>query len=226
MTPVRPCSLLMSRRSAFAGSAAALLFGCRARSASRSPYGGPLAFAAFRNDRPLGEQRMTFDQDGDGLKVTTHVELTVKLGPVALYRYRHEAVEQWRGGRFWSLQTRTEANGKVQRLTASRQDRAVLIMPSGGAALSAPEGALPFTHWNRAIAASPLFDPQDGRLMTETSRDLGAGRVLLANGRGVTAYGVAFSGETAIEDWYDEAGVWTGLRGRLKDGSTLEYRRL
>ena len=34
------------------------------------------------------------------------------------------------------------------------------------------------------------------------------------------------AGEAQIDNWYDEAGVWTALRGRLDDGSTMDYRRL
>jgi hypothetical protein len=32
-------------------------------------------------------------------------------------------------------------------------------------------------------------------------------------------------GEAEIDDTYDESGVWTALRGKLKDGSMIEYRR-
>ena len=48
----------------------------------------------------------------------------------------------------------------------------------------------------------------------------------LADGRTIAAQGVAFSGSAEIEDWYQPDGLWTALRGKLKDGSTLEYRRL
>ncbi len=216
----------LSRRSVAFGSATALLLGRAAATSARPPYDGPLAFSVFRNGAHLGEQRMTFEAAGDDLKATTHVEFAVQLGPVTLYRYRHEAVEQWQGGRFSSLQTHTNSNGKLQRLSAMRRDGAVQIAPAGAAPLSAPEAALPFTHWNRAIAKAPLFDPQDGRLLSETAREVGAGQVRLADGRSVGAQGIAFSGSAEIEDWYEPSGLWTGLRGKLKDGSTLEYRRL
>ena len=47
----------------------------------------------------------------------------------------------------------------------------------------------------------------------------------LADGRTVEAQVWALRGEADIDNWYDRAGVWTGLKGRLPDGSTLEYRR-
>jgi hypothetical protein len=33
-------------------------------------------------------------------------------------------------------------------------------------------------------------------------------------------------GESQIDDWYDSAGEWVALRGKVKDGSVLEYRRV
>src|ERR1700761_2936823 len=80
-----------------------------------------LAFAALRNGRKIGEQHMTFDR-GDGLVAHTVTELTVTLGPIALYRYRHEATERWRGERFESLDTQTNDNGKMLQVAARRED--------------------------------------------------------------------------------------------------------
>jgi hypothetical protein len=37
---------------------------------------------------------------------------------------------------------------------------------------------------------------------------------------------VRFRGDAEIDDYYDEAGVWAGLSGKLGDGSYMEYRRL
>jgi hypothetical protein len=184
-----------------------------------------LAFAALRNGHKIGEQHMTF-AEGDGLTVRTEVEMTVKLGPLTLYRYRHDATERWRDGRFQGLDTRTMDNGKALQVSARREDDRVTITPAAGGALRAGKDALPFTHWNRAIARAPLFNPQDGKLLRESVAAPVSGSVMLADGTSRAAEGVAFRGDADIEDWYGGDGVWTGLTGRLKDGSLLEYRRL
>ena len=33
-------------------------------------------------------------------------------------------------------------------------------------------------------------------------------------------------GDTEIDDWYDESGAWQSLKGKLTDGSMIEYRRV
>jgi hypothetical protein len=46
----------------------------------------------------------------------------------------------------------------------------------------------------------------------------------LPDGRSIQATKVTLIGDTEIVDWYDETGAWVALRGRLKDGSYLDYR--
>ncbi|HEX4096317.1 MAG TPA: DUF6134 family protein [Caulobacteraceae bacterium] len=169
-----------------------------------------LAFAAIRNGRQIGEQRMSFASDGDSLLVHTIAEMAVKLGPVTLYHYRHEANERWKSGRFDSLDTQTNANGKLLKVTARRTDDGVEINSAAGLKVMAPAAALPFSHWNRKIATAPLFNPQDGKLVHET---------VVATPRKLS-----FRGDVEIDDFYDDTGTWVGLIGKLSDGSRMEYR--
>ncbi|MDO8324352.1 MAG: hypothetical protein Q7T23_15595, partial [Phenylobacterium sp.] len=60
--------------------------------------------------------------------------------------------------------------------------------------------------------SGPLFNPQGGKILKVTVRRGGANHW-------------AVRGEAEIDNWYDEAGVWTALKGKLEDGSRIEYRR-
>ncbi len=175
------------------------------------PAGGRLRFAVFRNGVRVGDHEMGFTRAGDDLTVTTQVAMSVKLGPVPVYRYSHRARELWRGGRFSSLETSTSSNGKVEQVTARRSGDSVAIETLKGMT-TAPARASPLTHWNSDAFAGPLFNPQTGSMLKVTANRSGD-RWLIR-------------GETEIDDSYDEAGVWIGLRGRLKDKSVMEYRRL
>ena len=73
---------------------------------------------------------------------------------------------------------------------------------------------------------APLFNPQTGKLLKLSVRQRGPETIILGDGRSLSAQRVSFTGDAQIDNWYDEAGVWTALRGRLDDGSTMEYRRL
>lgn len=184
-----------------------------------------LAFAAYRNGKRIGEHRLAFEGSDDDLTVRIRADLAVKLGPVTVYRYAHEVTERWRGGRFERLESRTSSNGARESVVASRAGSGVLIR-AAGAQVAVPSNTLPFTHWNPQVANAPLFNPQTGKLLKLTARDLGRGRVLTAAGEAIDARRIAFRGDAEIDNWYDAGGAWVGLRGRLDDGSTMEYRRL
>ena len=137
--------------------------------------------------------------------------MVVRLGPVPIYRYRHHAVERWTGGRLASLDTTTNANGKAQTVTA-RPGEGGLVIETGKGRIVGPADAAPLTHWNTAAFAGPLFNPQEGKMLKVRTARAEAGHWTIR-------------GEAEIDDFYDPDGVWSGLRGKLKDGSTMEYRR-
>ncbi len=190
-----------------------------------APTNRRLAFAVFRNGARIGEHQMSLVDQPDGLNVSCDVSMVVKLGPVPVYRYTHRAVERWRAGRFVSLETSTNGGGKRQHVSARRAGGGVMIETDRGQ-ISAPADAVPLTHWNAAVLAGRLFNPQDGNVLAITARRAGREAVRLADGRGVEAVRWSLRGETQIDDWYDEAGTWVALRGKLPDGSMMEYRRL
>lgn len=182
---------------------------------------GRLRFAVYRNGSHVGEQEMTFTEAGAQMTVATHVALVVRLGPVPVFRYSHEASEHWRGPRFEQLETATLSNGKRERVHADANGQGVRIETQAGT-WSTPANAAPLSHWNTGAFAMLLFNPQTGRVLkVSVARQPAA---LLPSGGQGTRWTVR--GEAVLDDWYDAGGVWTALRGQLPDRSTLEYRRL
>lgn len=169
-----------------------------------------LAFVVYRNGAHVGEHHMSFTGDPTAPTVTTDVDMVVRLGPVPVYKYRHHAVERWATGWFTSLETSTDGNGKLQKVSARRTDGGVVI-DTGKGKTTGPANAAPFTHWNPEVFGKPLFNPQDGKMLKVTAARKGAVW--------------SIRGEAEIDDTYDADGVWTALSGKLKDGSKMTYRR-
>ena len=178
-----------------------------ARADSRS-----LSFAVFRNGTRIGEHHIAFSGDDKALTATTEAVMTVKIGPVPVFRYKHHAVEKRLEGVFASLVTSTNSNGKAEHVTAERTDSEVRIECPGGS-LTAPATADPMTHWNPRVFSGPLFNPQNGKLLKVTTAKLGPGHW-------------SIRGEAEIDDFYDASGAWSGLKGKLEDGSRIEDRRV
>ena len=171
-----------------------------------------LTFAVFRNNAQIGEHHVSFSGDDSALVATTEAVMTVKLGPVPVFKYRHNAVERRSDGGFVSLETRTNSNGKAEKVVAEKAGGVIRIScPSGQ--VTAPAVANPMTHWNPKIFAGPLFNPQNGKMLKISATKAGPGRVMIR-------------GEAEIDDLYDDAGNWSGLKGKLDDGSTVEYKRI
>lgn len=185
------------------------------------PAGGRLRFAVLRNGAAVGEHLLAFTREGSVLKVTTDVGMTLRVGPVPVVRYIHRALETWRDGRFERLETTTSTNGRRERVLAVRDGGGLRIETAHGAA-TAPAGAAPLTHWNSAILAGPLFNPQTGKLL-KVGASRHPGDSVPDSAEPATRW--TLRGDAEIDNWYDADGVWAALRGRLPDRSTLAYRR-
>lgn len=171
-----------------------------------------LTFAVFRNGAKIGEHHVAFSGDDAALIATTDAVMTVKIGPVPVFKYRHHAVEKRVDGVFASLVTATDSNGKAERVSAEKAGGVIRIScPSGQ--VTAPANANPLNHWNSQIFAGPMFNPQTGKMVKATARRVEAGHWQIR-------------GEVEIDDWYDASGAWQALKGKLDDGSAVEYRRV
>lgn len=171
-----------------------------------------LAFAVFRNGTKVGEHRIVFSGDDAARTVTTDVDMVVKVGPVPVYKYKHNAVERWAGGKWASVETTTNGNGKVTRASGRAMGGFVAISgPKGDS--RGPADAVPLSHWNPATLSRPLFNQQEGRMLKVRTTQVGPGHWQIR-------------GEAEIDDFYDSAGNWLALKGKLEDGSSMEYRRI
>jgi hypothetical protein len=140
------------------------------------------------------------------------VSMTVKVGPVPVYKYKHSAVERWVDGKWASIDTTTDGNGKVTKVSARQMGSYVQINGPAGA-VRGPANALPLSHWNQGNFGKPLFNQQEGKMLKVTCTQVKPGHWQVR-------------GEAEIDDFYDAQGNWMALRGKLEDGSKMEYRRI
>ena len=220
MRPTTP--LAATRRRAFALSAGALL----TPAAAFAQASGRTVFEVWRNGDKIGSHSVDITDAAGVRTARIAAEMTVRLGPVPVFRYRHSAVETWSAGRFSSLDARTTSNGKLETVNARREGGSVRILRNRGAPVVAPPEAAPLTHWNREVLAGPLFNPQTGQVAKERVTRREGDSVRLADGRTIPATRYALTGDAEIIDWYDAQGRWAGLRGKADDNSWIDYRRV
>lgn len=183
-----------------------------------------IAFDVWRNGQMIGDHTVDIEGDEGDFRVRTNVELLVKFGPIPVFHYTFKSHETWREGKFSALESRTETNGRGDQVHAASSPSGVTIQTSRGQTHTAPADALPLSHWNPHALRNPLFNPQTGAMLKERIARQEGENLRLPDGRSIQTTKVTLVGDTEIIDWYDEAGAWVALRGRLKDGSYLHYR--
>jgi hypothetical protein len=219
---MRGCAEL-SRRTLLAGGLALLPL---AQAWAQAPGASKrrIAFDVWRNDQLIGGHSVDIEGDETDTKVRTHVNLLVKFGPIPVFRYAFQSHETWRDGKFSSLESHSETNGRADQIHAVSGAAGVTIQSARGQTHTAPADALPLSHWNQHALRNPLFNPQTGAMLKEHVARREGETLRLPDGRSIQTTKVTLVGDIEIIDWYDETGAWVALRGRLKDGSYLDYR--
>ncbi len=222
--------ILSRRKLVFAGGAfvAMPLFATRAAETGlfSRPPGQSVSFHVLRKGSVIGTHTLAFEGQGDNLVVRVAVDLAVGLGPITLFRYTHRAVETWRNGQVVSLETTTNDDGTHDTVAGRRTDAGLVIEGTKAARYTAPDNALPATHWNRKMLDGPMINTQDGRLMHPNVRAVGSDAIPTAEGGTVTASHFAMSGDVLLDTWYDATSNWAGICFKAGDGSVVRYERV
>ena len=154
------------------------------------------------------------------MSVRSEANFSIKFGPITVYRYHYQALEIWRGDDLMSVRARTDDDGTVDHVDASRSGDSLIVTGSKSGRYTAPAGAIAATHWNEAELDRPMINPQNGDLMRFDRRDLGRERL----NSGFEARHVALTGYATLDLWYDQAKRWCALRAVATDGSIIDYR--
>lgn len=190
------------------------------------PSARKLTFKISRNGSEIGSHALTFTQSGDALTVTVEVAMAVSFGPIRFFHYNHHTVEQWTGGTFVGLDSKTDHDGEPGFCTVRRDGDKLTVEGSKGAKYTAPGTTLAATHWNKSELAGPMINPENGALLHPLITDLGMGQVALASGAQISAHHFGWRDEHSLDLWYDAQNEWAGLKAIVKDGSELVYSRV
>ena len=216
---------MIRRRDVLIGASALLLVPRTSHAALPVPPDGRLAFEVFRKDNRIGVHELTFIRSGERLSVRVAVDLSVGLGPIAFYRYRHRVTESWQGVDVVSLEADTNDDGRRTRVTCERTPSGLVVDSAQTGRYVAPENALPTTHWNREMLTGPLINTQNGELLRPTVTPMGREQVRNSAGVSISASRYVLGGPIAFEIWYDDTPAWASLVFTAKDGSKVLYRR-
>jgi hypothetical protein len=193
-----------------------------ASAAGALPYDSSLSFVAYRNGEAIGRHTVTFERDGEKLKVSTSIDLAVKFMGFTAYRYSHRAQEVYAGDTLVSLASTTNDNGTKHNVTAARQAGDITVTHDGKQTVL-PAKTLPSSHWNiEQVRQSMLLNTQKG---TEAKVNItrGARENVKTLSGFVSATRYSYAGDVVMDQWFDDRGRWVKTSFKASDGSTIEY---
>ncbi|WP_297443651.1 DUF6134 family protein [Acidocella sp.] len=214
----------MRRRDYLLGFSGFLAYKQRAWAQSVPPR-GRLAFEIWRKGHQIGTHTLDFAQRNGDLTINIAVRIDVFFGPIRLFHYQMDGIEQWAGGRMFHIETRTNDDGKADHMRADLTPSGLMVEGTGTMTYFAPPHALPATHWNIAELNGPWINPQTGKLTHPHVAALGEEQVPLANGGVANGQHYRLSGDVGLDLWYGRDNSWLSLGFTGKDGSAIRYLR-
>ena len=183
-----------------------------------------LAFSVSLDEQPIGEHRFRITGPADARTVESEANFSVKLLGLTVYRYRHQASEQWRGHCLSALSAKTDDGGKTSRVHAqARGDALEVVSPRGTASL--PGCVMGFAYWSTAIRGqSQLLNAQTGQYESVQLHHAGS-EAIDVRGQPLSAERWRIEGtEHPIDIWTLPNGDWVGLDSSVAGGRRLRYR--
>lgn len=204
---------------------AAVILGSLALPVAHAAGGELHRFRVLLDGKPIGTHHFEITRAHDGVEqVASVARFDVKLLGITVYRYRHEAREQWQGGCLTSMQATTSDNGRAIEVRAGLKDNALQV--ESPRADRRDDCVVAYAYWDRdrLLARRELLNPQTGQFDAVRIEPLGE-ESLEVNGRPRPASRYRLSGDgMAIDLWYSPQGEWLQLASAARGDRQLLYQ--
>jgi hypothetical protein len=186
-------------------------------------------FEVLLDDSPIGSHRFTVTRDGDKTQVESLAAFDVKLLGLSVFRYRHEAREQWSGDCLVALQSKTNDDGTPEQVNARAvagsglQVRAEVKGATREQTL--PGCVMSFAYWNPSmLRQTALLNGQTGKLTAVTIDSLPDGKVQVGSRLVEVRRYRLKGGDHPLVLSYSPQGEWLALESTVSGGKHLLYR--
>lgn len=188
-------------------------------------YGPAVDYEVYRNDESVGQYRLQFSPSELQLSVEVEMQISTKIFGLFSYDYLYRAVEVWRDDQLESLEVSMVTNGDEESVRAQRIEKQLLVVDPKGKERTMPAALLPTHHWYDDI----LQQQRVLNTLTGTVSEIAVVEETQAvwqiNGVDIPVTGFRLGGDlNNTLSWYDQQGIWRGMRFKAKDGSLIDVR--
>ncbi|CAN5343735.1 hypothetical protein BH09PSE5_BH09PSE5_32360 [soil metagenome] len=219
-------ALRLHSRTASVLTVALLVLATSTDALATGPSDVDLAFTTLLDGKPIGEHRFSITSNGNSRQVVSEASFAVKVMGLTVYRYKHKAVEQWKGDCLSEMIATTDDDGKALEVKASAAaDGSSLDVVGSAGTRSLPGCVMSFAYWNPAILKqTKLLNGQTGEYESVQLTSQGEGDVEV-RGKTVSATLWRISGPVQpVDIWLTAKGDWVGLDSTVAGGRKLTYR--
>jgi len=191
--------------------------------AETEPAAKTLNFTVMRNGEPIGTSTMRLSRDGGETvaDIVTHIQ--VKIAYITVYRYDQSETERWVDGKLVAMNSLTDDNGTVHKVSATRSGE-VLSVEADGKVAEVDPSLIPVSLWNASLLRTTIaINPQDGQLTPVSVVDHGE-EPLVLQGRSTTAHHYSIKTSFPQDVWYDQQHQLLKVELRGSDGSRIQYQ--
>jgi hypothetical protein len=185
------------------------------------PPAGRLDYKVVREGDDIGTQSVEFIRNGDHLTVRTHVNIVVTVLGIPVFRFTHEAEEQWQKGQLTAFKSKSNDDGEP-RDVALKLDGDRLRGTYNGRTLDLPASLIPASLWRPdTVQQTVLLDPIKGRDRQVAVTDKGVEKLKI-RGQVLDAHHYAMTGQIVRDIWYGPDGQIVQVHFPAKDGSQIQ----
>jgi len=182
-------------------------------------------FQVSLDEKPIGQHRFMLEKRGAEKRLTSAAEFSVNFLFFNVYRYVHQATENWSGDCLERIDSVTDDNGTRYSVDGTVQDGQLIVATEQGRT-RLPSCVMSFAYWNPAILQqNRLLNSQTGDWVDVVVRSLGQEKFSIGT-KAVTADRYELQAEgRRITLWYSsDDKQWLGLDAVLEGGYRLSYR--
>jgi hypothetical protein len=186
-------------------------------------YAGEIIFDIYRKNQRIGVHTVTFEEEGNNLRVRSKSEISIRILGLPLYNFSYSSLETWQHGQLFSIEAETDDDGDKSMMRAQRHN-GKLAVSSNTSQYLFPDAIYPTTHWVAGVIGSTqILNTITGQINTISMQDLGIEEVETDSGNRLARH-YAYRGDLEANLWYNMKGHWVKMRFPGNDGVAIEYR--
>lgn len=181
-------------------------------------------FSIFYKGSKIGTHTISNTPENGETRVTTDINLRIKVLFFTAYSFSHRSEENWRNGMLVSLKSDTMEHGERLSVVGSAVSQGFRVVSKDGPFIAAASALTSNSLWTPAVLEQQtLIDAQHGGVIGVSVHKLADEPVMIAGAQVHAARYRIISPYLAGSIWYDDLSRW--VHGEFeRDGAKVEYR--